>query len=495
VEPRWARHLPPGVEPASVDLLARRSLPAAWAANWAAAPDAPAVGDGHTWLTNGELDRRSRAAAGRLAAAGLRRGDRVVMSAASSIDLVVAHVGALRLGLVVVPANRAYTEREAGHIVGDCEPAACVVDEERHSMFVDVAGADCLVTSPDLDLPDGEPPELDRNATDDLALLCYTSGTTGTPKGAMLSHGNTLASCEALRLAWRWTATDRLVLALPLFHVHGLGVGLHGSLLAGASVVLLPRFDVDAVIDASRAHQATLFFGVPTMYSRFAASPRVGELAALRLCVSGSAPLPASLHDDLATRAGIRVLERYGMTETIMNVSNPYDGERRAGTVGFPLPGVDVQLDDTTGEILLRGPNVFPGYWRRPDATRDAFTHDGWFRSGDVGEFDADGYLRIVGRATELIISGGFNVYPREVEDVLLEHPAVAEVAVVGEPSDEWGEVVVAVVVPAAGGTVDAEELLEFAGGQLAAYKRPRRIRVVDALPRNALGKVVRAEL
>jgi malonyl-CoA/methylmalonyl-CoA synthetase len=188
------------------------------------------------------------------------------------------------------------------------------------------------------------------------------------------------------------------------------------------------------------------------------------------------------------------VLERYGMTETIMNVSNPYDGERRAGTVGFPLPGVDVRLDDSSGEILLRGPNVFPGYWQQPDATRDAFTDDGWFRSGDVGERDADGYLRIVGRAKELIISGGFNVYPREVEDVLLQHPAVGEVAVVGEPSAEWGETVVAVVVPA-GDDVDADELLAFAAEQLAPYKTPRRIRVVDALPRNALGKVVRADL
>jgi malonyl-CoA/methylmalonyl-CoA synthetase len=201
------------------------------------------------------------------------------------------------------------------------------------------------------------------------------------------------------------------------------------------------------------------------------------------------------VHDDLASRAGVRVLERYGMTETIMNVSNPYDGERRAGTVGFPLPGVEVQLADGTSEILLRGPNVFPGYWRRPDATRDAFTDDGWFRSGDVGAFDRDGYLRIVGRAKELIISGGYNVYPREVEDVLLEHPSVAEAAVVGEPSDEWGEVVVAVVVAERGRTVDPDELLAFAADQLAGYKRPRRIRVVEALPRNALGKVVRAEL
>jgi malonyl-CoA/methylmalonyl-CoA synthetase len=310
----------------------------------------------------------------------------------------------------------------------------------------------------------------------------------------MLTHSNVLASCEALRLAWRWTETDRLVLALPLFHMHGLGVGLHGTLLCGASAVLLPRFDPDAVLDAASEHDATLFFGVPTMYARLAPSARVAELARLRLCVSGSAPLPAALHDALGARAGIRVLERYGMTETVMNVSNPYDGERRAGTVGFALPGVEVCLAETTSEILLRGPNVFPGYWGREEATRDAFTADRWFRTGDIGARDPEGYLRIVGRAKELIISGGYNVYPREVEDVLLEHPSVAEVAVVGEPSDEWGEVVVAVVVPATA-TKDPDALLAFAAEQLAPYKRPRQVRYVGALPRNALGKVVRSEL
>jgi malonyl-CoA/methylmalonyl-CoA synthetase len=492
--PEWSRHLPAGVDPGSVQLLARRSLPAAWAARWASAPDAPAVHDEHGWVTNGELDARSRQVAGRLWGAGLRVGDRVVVSAATSSALVVAHVAALRLGLVVVPVNGAYRAREVAHIVDDCSPTACIVDAERTDLFAAAVGRECTVTTPAVELPDAEPPPLDGSASDDVAMLCYTSGTTGAPKGAMLTHGNTLASCEALRLAWRWTAADRLVLALPLFHVHGLGVGLHGTLLCGASAVLLPRFDVDLVLDAARDHEATLFFGVPTMYARLAASERVGELSRLRLCVSGSAPLPASLHDELEARANVQVLERFGMTETIMNVSNPYDGERRAGTVGFALPGVDVRLADPSGEILLRGPNVFRGYWGREQATRDAFTDDGWFRSGDIGARDPDGYLRIVGRAKELIISGGYNVYPREVEDVLLEHPAVAEVAVVGEPSDEWGEVVVAVVVPA-GEERDGDALLAYAAEQLAPYKRPRRIRFVDALPRNALGKVVRSEL
>jgi malonyl-CoA/methylmalonyl-CoA synthetase len=405
-------------------------------------------------------------------------------------------VAALRLGLVVVPVNDAYREREVAHIAGDCAPAAAVVDDPERGEWIARAVADpVVVVSPQVELPDGDAPALDTAAPGDLALLCYTSGTTGTPKGAMLTHGNALASSEAVRIAWRWTGDDRLVLALPLFHVHGLGVGLHGALLCGGSAVLLPHFDVDVVLDAVRGTSATQFFGVPTMYARFAQSARVGELAALRLCVSGSAPLPAELHERITSAAGVRVLERYGMTETFMNVSNPYDGERRPGTVGFPLPGVELRLEggEPTGQILLRGPNVFPGYWRREEATRDAFDDDGWFRTGDIGTFDDDGYLHIVGRAKELIISGGFNVYPREVEDVLLAHPAVVEVAVVGEPSEEWGETVTAVVV--ADGPIDPDELLAHAAALLAPFKRPRRVRFVDELPRNALGKIVRHEL
>jgi malonyl-CoA/methylmalonyl-CoA synthetase len=317
----------------------------------------------------------------------------------------------------------------------------------------------------------------------------------------VLSQRNLLASSESVRRAWRWTAEDRLVLALPLFHIHGLGVGLHGTLLAGASAVLLPRFDPDAVLDAIADHNATLFFGVPTMYARLAASPRLAGLGRLRLCVSGSAPLPPAVFERIADGSGQRVLERYGMTETGMNVSNPYEGERRPGTVGFPLPGVELRLG-AAGEVLVRGPNVFSGYWRRPEATATAFTEvegegGGWFRTGDIGEFDADGYLRLVGRARDLIITGGLNVYPREVEDVLLEHPAVAEVAVAGVSDDEWGEVVTAWIVPAkdAARRPPPAELTEFAAERLAGFKCPRRIVYVDALPRNALGKLLRHEL
>ena len=339
------------------------------------------------------------------------------------------------------------------------------------------------------------PPLLDAVRPEDPAILGYTSGTTGTPKGAILSHGNLLASSESVRLAWRWTADDRLVLALPLFHIHGLGVGLHGTLLTGASAVLLPRFDPDEVLDAVAAHDATLFFGVPTMYARLAGSPRLSELGRLRVCVSGSAPLPPAVFDRLADGSGQRILERYGMTETGMNVSNPYDGERRPGTVGFPLPGVELRLAKH-GEVEIRGPNVFCGYWGRHDATAAAFTDDGWFKTGDIGEHDPDGYLRLVGRARDLIITGGLNVYPREVEDVLLEHPAVSEVAVAGTPDPEWGEIVTAWVVPSPAATPPEEaELARFASDRLARFKCPRRVLFVDALPRNALGKVLRHEL
>jgi malonyl-CoA/methylmalonyl-CoA synthetase len=493
----WAAHLPEGMRDDEVDLLAAGNLPRAWAARWTADGRHRVVHDDVTgWLSADQLEARTRAVARRLAAAGLQPGDRVLLSAAASVDVVVAHVGALRAGLVVVPVNTAYLEREVAHVVRDARPSAAIVDDASRGRWVEAAasGRPVVVVGPDIDLADGPDPEaLDAAASDDPAVIAYTSGTTGTPKGAVLSHGNLLASAEALRLAWRWTPEDRLVLALPLFHLHGLGVGLHGTLGAGASVALRPSFAPDDVFDGLDRHHGTLFFGVPTMWNRLAASARVGELSRLRLGVSGSAPLAAELHAVLAERAGQRLIERYGMTETVMNVSNPYDGERRAGTVGLPLPGVDLRLADGTDEILLRGPNVFAGYWERPEATAESFV-DGWFATGDVGALDPDGYLRIVGRRKELIISGGFNVYPREVEDVLRTHPAVADVAVVGLPDADWGEQVIA-VVEGPGTDADSASLLDLAGQALAPFKRPKRIVWVDALPRNALGKVVKADV
>jgi malonyl-CoA/methylmalonyl-CoA synthetase len=345
---------------------------------------------------------------------------------------------------------------------------------------------------------------LDAARGGDTALIIYTSGTTGRPKGVPLSHGNLLASAHAVRIAWRWQPDDHLALALPLFHVHGLGVGLHGTLVTGARATLIPRFEPGLIADAITGFGgdagATMLFGVPTMYHRLAESSALGSLARLRLAVSGSAPLPAELHKAIRAGSGQVVLERYGMTETIMLVSNPYEGERRPGTVGFPLPGVDLRLaprEGGTAEIEVRGLNVIDGYLDNPSATAEAFTADGWLRTGDLGTLDDDGYLRISGRAKELIITGGYNVYPREVEEVLLAYPGVADAAVAGAPSEKWGETVVAYVVAAPGADPEAlcAQLATWCEEKLVAYKRPREWKVIDSVPRNALGKVLRHQL
>jgi len=496
--PAWAAHLPAGTDPAGVDLLAGGSLPGAWTSAWRADGTRTVLStlDGAR-VSAAELEERTAAAAGRYAATGLLPGERILLSAGTSVDLVVAYVGALRAGLAVVPANSAYTPAELASLAQAAGPALAVVDDPAR--LTDPA---LRVTTPDLaNLPatTGADVGLDRADTNDTALIIYTSGTTGRPKGVPLSHGNLLASAHAVRLAWRWEPADTLALCLPLFHVHGLGVGLHGTLVSGAAATLIPRFDPAAVAEAVQ-RGATLLFGVPTMYHRLAESPQLKDLAPLRLAVSGSAPLPAELHEAVHAGCGQAVLERYGMTETVMLVSNPYEGERRPGTVGFPLPGVEVRLEPREGgtaEIQVRGPNVIAGYLDNPEATAEAYTSDGWFRTGDLGSFDADGYLSISGRAKELIITGGYNVYPREVEELLRSHPAVADAAVAGAPSAQWGETVVAFVVPddAADSETVVAELDAWCAERLVAYKRPREWRVVDAIPRNALGKILRHEL
>jgi malonyl-CoA/methylmalonyl-CoA synthetase len=481
-------HLPAGaIDP---DLGAGRSLPGSWVPHWEADPARVVLSTlDNDAITGGEILDRTADRVARFAGAGLVAGDRVLLSGPTSLDYVLTYVAALRAGLAVVPANPGLSGAELVALARAAQPVLAVLDDPSG-----LADAGVRLVGVDLaELAPGELPTLDAAAPDDTALVIYTSGTTGRPKGVPLSHANLLASAHAVRLAWRWTPEDDLALALPLFHVHGLGVGLHGTFTTGARATLIPRF-APAEIGRSIHKGCSLFFGVPTMYHRLADSPELGELRRLRLAVSGSAPLPAELFDAVRAGSGQVVLERYGMTETIMLVSNPYDGQRRPGTVGFPLPGVEVRLSDREGgtaEIQVRGPNVIRGYLDSPAADAEAFTADGWFRTGDLGELDEAGYLRISGRAKELIITGGYNVYPREVEEVLRGHPAVDDAAVVGVPSTQWGETVVAFVVGEAG----PAELEQWCAQRLVAYKRPREWRRVEAIPRNAMGKVLRHEL
>jgi malonyl-CoA/methylmalonyl-CoA synthetase len=486
-------HLPqgatfdPGAQGAS-------NLTAAWARHWAHEPELPQIHDpDQGWLSRGDLEAASAVRAGRLARLGLEAGDRILLCAESSFDLVASYVAALRMGLVVMPTNTAYGARELSHVIRDAQPKAAIVDAPDKQLAISDADPSIWTMTASIDLSDGPTPPLDSQPSDAPALLCYTSGTTGRPKGALLTHANCLASAEGLRLAWRWEPTDRLSLCLPLFHMHGLGVGLHGTLHAGGSAVLYRGFEPGILLSDIERHSVTLFFGVPTLYHRLAGHREAQRLCPLRLCVSGSAPLPAALHREIEQATGQRVLERYGMTETLMLVSNPFDAQRRPGTVGLPLPGVEVRLEGSPAEIQVRGPNVFSGYWERPEANREAFTKEGWFKTGDLGSVDADGYLSIVGRAKELIISGGYNVYPREVEDVLRTHPSIEDVAVVGEPSNEWGERVVAYAVTR--GALDLADLRASIGDQLAPYKHPRNLHRLEALPRNALGKVQKHRL
>ncbi len=476
----------------------------------------------HQHFTYGRLAERVTAFASAMQRRGLRPGERVALFLENSPDFVVAYLGTLYAGGVVVLVNTAYRQVELSHILADSGARVCVTGAagaaELAPLKEQLPALEWLVTTEASTAPGPWPTvemeallaEGDATTTlplpegDQLAVLGYTSGTTGRSKGAMLRHRNLLANARAVTEAWGWTEWDRLLLTLPLFHTHGLMVGLHGTLLTGASVDLRRRFVASEVLEALCAERPpTLFFGVPTMYGRLVeearrtgASPRP-----LRLMVSGSAPLSPQLFHEVEEVFGERILERYGMTETLMNTTNPYEGERRPGTVGMPFPGQEARVVDVrtreplpageTGEIEVRGPHVFAGYWQRPDATAESFDAEGWFRTGDLGMCDAEGYFHITGRARELIISGGFNVYPREVEEVLATHPAVAEVAVLGLPDADFGEQVVAVVVPRPEQPPPKPQVLaDWCKERLASFKKPRRVVLAESLPRNALGKV-----
>ena len=457
------------------------SLVAAWRSRWsdgggAIALRAPA--EGVAW-SGDELSARIAAAARALAARGVGPGDRVLLSAAPGSGTVVSYAAILAAGATVVPVNTAATAAEIAHYVALAGPVAGVVDDPER-----LPGGVAAIPPADLAVPrgDGGADAMALPGPNDTAMLAFTSGTTGRPKAAPLTHAQLLAGAAAVVEAWAWTADDVLVHALPMFHMHGLGVGLNGGLLAGSAITVLPRFDPGAVV----TEPGTMFFGVPAMYARIASVGRLADLSGRRLLVSGSAPLSVEMFAEIARATGQAPLERYGMTETVMIAGNPLDGERHAGTVGQAMPGMRIRIgDDQVVEVT--GPSVFSGYLSH-GAT--GFTDDGWFRTGDIGIWD-DGYLRLVGRESDLIITNGFNVYPREVEEALLQVVGVDDVAVVGRPDRDRGECVVAHVVGEA--TVDAmqKHLVDV----LAPYKHPREWVFHEALPRNAMGKVLRSEL
>jgi malonyl-CoA/methylmalonyl-CoA synthetase len=506
----WERHIGRPVNPDRlVAELAAGTLPAAFHATATAYPDRPALCiDGET-ISHGELDKRAARTAGWLRSQGVARGDRVLVSGPNSLALVVSYLGVLRAGATVVLANPTYTETELQHLVGDSGARAAFGTGTAlaHLQAIAARGSALrLVAVLNGEGADGPAVAADIAHNADVALLAYTSGTTGRPKGVPLSHANLLSSIRGVMLAWRWQPDDELVHALPLTHQHGLG-GVHATLLAGSRAVIHARFDPAALCAAIRAERATVLFAVPAIYERLLAWEAVADadLSSLRLAISGSAPLSPALAERIAALLGQLPLERYGSTEAGLDVSNPYEGPRRVGTVGLPLPGVKLAIVDGTGalvpdgsdgEIVLRGPQVFLGYAGQPDATAAAFYPGGWFRSGDIGRVDpADGYLTITGRAKEVIITGGLNVYPRELELALEEQPGIAQAAVVGVPSERWGEEVVAFVILRPGASVTPEAVIVAVRRRLAPYKCPKRVFVVDRFPLNDMGKVRRDEL
>jgi malonyl-CoA/methylmalonyl-CoA synthetase len=463
-------------------------------------------------MTYADLWQGAERMAAALRRLGVEPGDRVAMQAEKSLEAVQLYLGALIAGAAFLPLNTAYTPEEIGFFLGDAEPRVFVHDPAAaEALAPKAAGATLLTLAADgtgtlADAAAAEAPgaEAGPRAADDLACILYTSGTTGRSKGAMLTHGNLLSNALTLKDAWRFTAEDRLIHALPIFHAHGLYVALNVTLVAGGSLIFMPKFDAAAVLAAMP--RATAMMGVPTFYTRLLAEPGLTREAAapMRLFVSGSAPLLAETHREWTERTGHAILERYGMTETSMNASNPYEGERRPGSVGPALPGVELRVTGEDGAPLppgevgaleVRGPNVFKGYWRMPEKTAEEFREGGWFVTGDLAEITADGYVTIVGRAKDLVISGGYNVYPKEVESLIDEIEGVSESAVIGVPHKDFGEGVVAVVVPREGAVLTEEAVIGALKDRLARYKQPKRVFLTDALPRNTMGKVQKTVL
>ncbi|MDH3579329.1 MAG: malonyl-CoA synthase [Hyphomicrobiales bacterium] len=451
-----------------------------------------------------------------LVALGVVPGERVAVQVDKSVEALMLYLATLRAGGVFLPLNTAYTASELAYFLGDAEPVLTICRPENLSEIAAIAKAagvarvETLGADGDGSLLDhvaaAEPSFADvARAGDDLAAILYTSGTTGRSKGAMLTHRNLSSNAQALAETWRFTAADRLLHALPIFHTHGLFTATNTVLMTGGSMLFLPRFDAQEVLEL--LPDATAMMGVPTFYIRLLQQPELtAELVShIRVFISGSAPLSPEVHTEFAKRTGQAILERYGMTETGMNTSNPLDGERRAGTVGFPLPGIQIRIADAKtgaaveageiGVIEIKGPNVFKGYWRMPEKTAEELREDGFFISGDLGLIDDRGYLNIVGRDKDLIISGGFNVYPAEIEAAIDSIPGVVETAVIGAPHPDLGEAVTAVVVCNAGAEVDEASVMDRLDGELARFKQPKCVFFVDTLPRNAMGKIQKKEL
>ena len=456
----------------------------------------------------GDLLLRSGAYAAALVALGVKPGDRVAAQVEKSAEVVFLYLGAVRAGAVFLPLNTAYTPAEIGYFLGDAEPAVFVCDPARqaalgpvtqdvpHVLTLDATGQGSAAEAADRETEAFADVE---RGPEDLAAILYTSGTTGRSKGAMLSHDNLASNARTLVDHWRFTADDVLIHALPVFHTHGLFVATNTVLASGGTMLFLPRLDPKLIL--ALMERATAMMGVPTFYTRLLKEPGLDHaaVARMRLFVSGSAPLLAETHREWQARTGHAILERYGMTETNMSTSNPYEGDRVAGTVGFPLPGVSLRVvdpesgaalpTDEVGMIEVRGPNVFKGYWRMPEKTAAEFKADGFFITGDLGKVDSRGYVHIVGRGKDLIITGGFNVYPKEVETEIDALPGIVESAVIGLPHADFGEGVTAVVV-AGEGAPDEAAILAHLEGRLAKFKLPKRVLFAAELPRNAMGKV-----
>jgi len=465
--------------------------------------------DGST-LSYGDMLKRSAQIANVLVLDGVEPGDRVAVQVEKSVENFLTYLAVLRAGAVYLPLNTAYTLAELDYFIGDAEPKLVICDPAKREGLQEIAKKRGVAAVETLDAKgkgslseaaDKAPTEFATvpREDDELAAILYTSGTTGRSKGAMLSHRNLASNATTLVDYWRFTDKDVLLHALPIYHTHGLFVASNTIMLAGGAMIFLPKFDADEVMQ--KLPQATAMMGVPTFYTRLLKHPGLTKdaTAHMRLFVSGSAPLLAETHDEFRAKTGQAILERYGMTETNMNTSNPYDGDRIAGTVGFPLPGVEVRIADDAGAVLkqgeigvieVKGPNVFGGYWRMPEKTKAEFRADGFFITGDVGKIDERGYVHIVGRAKDLIITGGFNVYPKEVETEIDALPGVVESAVVGCPHPDFGEGVTAVVVMKQGATSDEKTIIGALESKLAKFKLPKRVLFVDDLPRNTMGKV-----